>query len=78
MAQITVCDRCKKELVARQTLINIKPYKYILGIEVYTTSAYRGDFIRTSNHTFELCDDCANKLGEFLHYTGSEEIKEET
>ena len=77
MAQITVCDRCKKELVVRQTLLNIKPYKYVLGVSVYAKEA-GGAFRRTADHSFELCDDCANKLAEFLQYEGPEEIKEET
>lgn len=77
MAQITVCDRCRRELIIRKTLINLKPVKYGLNIDVF--SIYPSNVLqRTANHTFELCDDCANKLGEFLHYVGPEEIKEET
>ena len=75
MAKIIICDRCRKELTDRRTIINLKPIKHILNIDVFKVCS-SNVMQRTSNHSFELCDDCANKLGEFLNYTGPEEVEE--
>lgn len=67
MADIKICDRCRKELVHRRTLLNFRPDRYLLGIVVLTPDL--GGLNRTGGpHNFELCDDCANELGEFLRY----------
>ena len=67
MADIKVCDRCRKELRHRRTLINIRPDKYFLNIIVLTPDL--GGLNRTGGpHNFELCDSCANQLGEFLNF----------
>ena len=74
MAQINVCDRCRKELTYRRTLVGVKSRGKCVDIKVLSL----GDI--TGSHSFELCDDCANRLGEFLHYgptEGSTEAKEE-
>ena len=73
MADVKICDRCRKELTVRQTIINLRPVRHILGVEVY--SRYPNCLHRTAVHSFDLCDDCANKLAEFLGY--NPEFKEE-
>lgn len=72
MADVKICDRCRKELTERQTIINLRPSKrYILGVEVY--SRLPRYLQRTASHSFDLCDECANKLGMFLNYSPKED-----
>ena len=67
MADIKICDRCRKELTHRRTLLNFRPDRYLLGIVVLTPDL--GGLNRTGGpHNFELCDECANELGKFLRY----------
>lgn len=66
MADVKICDRCRKELTVRQTIIKLRPIRYILGVEVY--SRYPDYLQRKAAHSFDLCDDCANGLAEFLGY----------
>ena len=69
MADVKICDRCRKELTERQTIINLRPSKrYILSVDVLVRSAYDGCLLRTSGHSFDLCDECANGLAAYLNY----------
>lgn len=69
MADVKICDRCRKELVERQTIINLRPSKrYILNVDVLARSAYDSCLRHTSGHSFDLCDDCANGLAAYLNY----------
>lgn len=80
MADIKICDRCRKELTYRRTIVSVKPIRCILGVEVYTP-IFGGSIPalqRTGSHTFELCDECANGLGEFLNYVNPNIKVEET
>ena len=78
MAQITVCDRCRKELTFRRTRVSLKPWKHVLGIEVHSLYPDHGWTVNNANkHFFELCDDCANRLAEFLNYGPTEGSTEE-
>ncbi len=64
MADVKICDRCGKKLNQRQTFLNIKPVRYVLGEEVFNVCL--GWMGRISNSSFDLCDDCTVKLNEFL------------
>lgn len=72
MANVKICDRCRQELTERQTIINLRPVRHILGVEVFARSAGASCMLRTAGHSFDLCDDCANKLAEFLRYSPGE------
>lgn len=76
MADVKICDRCRKELTERQTIINLRPSKrYILSVDVLARSAYDSCLRRTTSHSFDLCDECANGLATYLNYVP--EFKEE-
>lgn len=69
MADVKICDRCRKEITERQTIINLRPSKrYILSVDVLARPAGANYLLRTAGHSFDLCDSCANKLAEFLRY----------
>lgn len=74
MATITinVCDRCRKELTNRRTLLNLKKAPCKLEVKVLKIDL-NGWNASGNVHSFELCDDCANKLAEFLGYSGQVE-----
>ena len=76
MAQISVCDRCRKELTYRRTLVGLKPRGRTCTVNVFRFDLF-GLNNATGNHTFELCDTCANQLGEFLKYGPTEGSTEE-
>lgn len=65
MADVKICDRCRKELTNTRTLINIRPVRYILVEEVYNSCL--GWIERTSKSQFDLCVDCEKRLREFLN-----------
>ena len=69
MATINVCDRCKKELVYRRTLVNFKKPPRKLDVQVLKIDL-NGWNAASNVHSFELCDDCANELAKFLGYSG--------
>lgn len=65
MADVKICDRCGKELTNTQTLINIRPVRYILDEQVFECCL--GWIGRRSKSSFDLCVDCEKRLREFLN-----------
>lgn len=75
MAQINICDRCRKELTSQRTFLTHTITRH--GLKVQLLKYLTAGMIKPCEiHTFELCDSCANELGEFLKYTGP--VEEET
>lgn len=75
MAQINVCDRCRKELTYRRTLVGVKPRGKYIDVSVFRFDPF-GTNDAAGKHSFELCDNCANELGRFLNY-GPREVSSE-
>lgn len=76
MAQVNICDRCRKELTYRRTLVGLKPRGRYVDISVFRFDPF-GMNDASAKHSFELCDDCANRLAEFLKYGPTEGSVEE-
>ena len=74
MAQIIVCDRCRKEISGKPKFIDLKPAHYILGIETTNFDYWEGEV--TYRCEYQFCNACARELGRFLHGEGRD-VKEE-
>lgn len=75
MATINVCDRCRRKLINRRTLLILNKSPRKLDVRVLKIDL-NGWNAADNVHSFELCDDCANKLAEFLGYSGPVEEEE--
>lgn len=65
MADIKICDKCGKRLGYRKNLLFLKPSVRKLTVQLYKSDPW--NIIDSGkSRMFELCDDCANELSEFL------------
>lgn len=62
MADVKICDRCKKILTDKRAHISRKPEKHQFRIEIFKWR----DSYRTSCTDHDLCEDCTQKLVNFL------------
>jgi uncharacterized protein with PIN domain len=67
MADVKICDRCKKIFENKKHWIYVHPERYILD---FITLAWANDSLEEYekiDKRFDLCPDCMEKLVMFLH-----------
>ncbi len=79
MADVKVCDRCCKVLGHTRALIGLKPVKRnALMIEIFKKDKYVSGEYRKACTNHDLCEDCTNKLVEFLEGKAVEAVRRTT
>ena len=67
MADIKICDRCKKPINNRRSILGLKASYYRLGVEVLKElQYYPGEFRHDQQIDTDLCESCTKLLAEFL------------
>lgn len=65
MADVKICDRCKKVLDDKRGRVRLKQAKrHILNVTVFK-QGYTGEFVAADTH-HDLCENCTKKLIDFL------------
>ena len=65
MADIKICDKCGKKLTYKKHLLFLKPSVRKLNVRLFSSDPW--NIIDSGKaRSFDLCDDCANELSEFL------------
>lgn len=75
MADVKMCDRCRKTFNTKRQFIIIEPVRYILGVE--TTKRFWGDGVKDCHEHFDLCNDCFNELRRFIYGAATDAVVKE-
>ncbi len=75
MADVKICDRCRKTFNTKRQYIIIEPVRYILGVE--TTKRFWGGGAEDCHEYFDLCNNCFNELRRFINGKATDAVVNE-